>query len=152
KKDLKKRKLEIEENKVEKTEEKKEPKPPSPFVLHIDLHCVGCAKKIERSISKIRGVERVMIDMAQNQVTIIGVIEPRQLCARIMNKTKRVAKVLSPLPADPEVVASQVSELTTVELSVNMHCEACAQQLKRKILKVRGISTNSLLLPSQISS
>ncbi|XP_019257840.1 PREDICTED: heavy metal-associated isoprenylated plant protein 9-like [Nicotiana attenuata] len=137
---------ELEIEKVEKTEEKKEPKPPSPFVLHIDLHCVGCAKKIERSISKIRGVERVMIDMAQNQVIIIGVIEPQQVCARIMNKTKRVAKVLSPLPADegqpiPEVVASQISGLTTVELSVNMHCEACAQQLKRKILKVRGVIT-----------
>lgn len=26
-----------------------------PFVLFVDLHCVGCAKKIERSILKIRG-------------------------------------------------------------------------------------------------
>ena len=32
----------------------------------------------------------------------------------------------------------QVSGLTTVELNVNMHCEACAAQLKRKILKMRG--------------
>lgn len=39
-----------------KTEEKKEePKPPSPFVLFVDLHCVGCAKKIERSILNIKG-------------------------------------------------------------------------------------------------
>lgn len=59
-----------EENKEEKppasTEEEKKPpaekekkeepnKPPSPFVLFVDLHCTGCAKKIERSISKIRG-------------------------------------------------------------------------------------------------
>lgn len=32
----------------------------------------------------------------------------------------------------------QASEVTTVELNVNMHCEACADQLKRKILKMRG--------------
>ncbi|MCD7472468.1 hypothetical protein HAX54_013715 [Datura stramonium] len=139
--------LKIEENKDENTKEKKEElKQPSPFILYVDLHCLGCAKKIERTISKIRGVERVTIDMAQNQVTINGVIEPQSVCARIVKKTKRSAKVLSPLPQAedetiPEIVDSQVSRLTTVELIVNMHCEACAKQLKRKILKMRGVRT-----------
>ncbi|KAJ8554223.1 hypothetical protein K7X08_024901 [Anisodus acutangulus] len=148
--------VKLEEKKEEQTEEKKEekveeekkeePKPHSPFVLYVDLHCVGCAKKIERSISKIRGVEGVVIDMAQNQVTIKGVIEPQAVCDSITKKTKRVAKVLSPLPAAegepiPQVVASQVSGLTTVELNVNMHCEACAEQLKKKILRMKGVRT-----------
>ena len=58
-----------------------------------------------------------MIDMAQNQVTIKGIIEPQAICAKIMKKTKRRAKVLSPLPAAegepmPEVVTSQVSFIT----------------------------------------
>ncbi|CAI9274297.1 unnamed protein product [Lactuca saligna] len=48
-----------EENAEEKppAEEKKEeePKPPAPFVLFIDLHCVGCAKKIEKSLLRIPG-------------------------------------------------------------------------------------------------
>lgn len=41
----------------------------------------------------------------------------------------------------------QASEVTTVELNVNMHCEACADQLKRKILKMRGkpLLTHKLL-------
>ncbi|XP_004235034.1 heavy metal-associated isoprenylated plant protein 9-like [Solanum lycopersicum] len=129
---------------VKTEEEQTEPKPPSPFVLYVDLHCVGCAKKIERSISKIRGVEGVVIEMAKNTVTIKGVIEPQAVCDRITKKTKRVAKVLSPLPAAegepiPQVVASQVSGLTTVELNVNMHCEACAEQLKKKILRMKGV-------------
>lgn len=38
-------------------------------------------------------------------------------------------------------MGAQVSGLTTVELNVNMHCEACAQQLKRKILKMKGVRT-----------
>lgn len=59
------------------------------------------------------GVEGVMIDMAQNQVTIKGIVEPQAVCTRIMKKTKRRAKVLSPLPAAegepiPDVVTSQV--------------------------------------------
>lgn len=143
-----------EEKKEEKTEEKKEePKPPSPFVLFVDLHCVGCAKKIEKSILNIAGVEGVEIDMLQNQVTIQGVVEPQAVCAKIMKKTKRRARVLSPLPASegepiPEVVNSQVSGLTTVELNVNMHCEACAEQLKRKILKMKGVTSATTDLSS----
>lgn len=102
---------------------------------------------------KIRGVEGVVIDMAQNQVTIKGVVEPQAICNKIMKKTKRKAKVLSPLPANegepiPEVVTSQVSGLTTVELNVNMHCEACAEQLKKKILKMRGVQTAETELSS----
>ncbi|KAM7463605.1 hypothetical protein LguiA_031726 [Lonicera macranthoides] len=124
----------------EKNEEKTEEKPPLPFVLFVDLHCVGCAKKIEKSLFNIRGVEGVVIDMVKNQVTIKGVVEPQAICNKIMKKTKRRAKVLSPLPS-AEVVASQVSGLNTVELNVNMHCEACALQLKKKILKMKGVRT-----------
>ncbi|KAG6402943.1 hypothetical protein SASPL_135158 [Salvia splendens] len=124
-----------------------------PFVLFVDLHCVGCAKKIERSILKIRGVEGVAMDMAKNEVTIKGVIEPEAVCSRIVKKTKRRAKVLSPLPQAegepmPDIVASQVSGLATIELNVNMHCEACAEQLKKKILKMKGVRTAETELSS----
>ena len=62
----------------------------------------------------LAGVEGVVIDMAKNQVTIKGIIEPQAICAKIMKKTKRRATVLSPLPAAegepmPELVTSQVS-------------------------------------------
>ncbi|KAG7974166.1 hypothetical protein I3843_06G034900 [Carya illinoinensis] len=136
-----------EEKKEEKPEEiKEEPKPPSPCVLYVDLHCVGCAKKVEKTIMGITGVEGAEVDMVKNEVTIKGMVEPQAVCMKIMKKTKRRAKVLSPLPASegepiPEVVASQVSGLITVELTVDMHCEACAEQLKRKILKMRGVQT-----------
>ncbi|CAB4302123.1 unnamed protein product [Prunus armeniaca] len=95
---------------------------------------------------RLRGVEGVVIDMVKNEVTIKGIVEPQAVCNKIMKKTKRKAKVLSPLPAAegepmPEVVASQVSALVTVELQVNMHCEACAEQLKKKILKLRGVQS-----------
>ncbi|ESW13356.1 hypothetical protein PHAVU_008G189300 [Phaseolus vulgaris] len=141
-----------EEKKEEKPEEKpaeekkEEPKPPSPCVLFVDLHCVGCAKKIERYIMKMRGVEGVVIDMAKNEVTIKGIVEPQAICNIITKKTKRRASVISPLPEAegepiPEVVNSQVSGPVTLELNVNMHCEACADQLKKKILQMRGVQT-----------
>ena len=109
---------------------------------------MGCAKKIERYIMKMRGVnichtplicfcfqmscmhvhlfcvflcvylltgvEGVVIDMAKNEVTIKGIVEPQAICDIITKKTKRRASVISPLPAAegepiPEVVNSQVS-------------------------------------------
>lgn len=143
-----------EEKKEEKVDEKKEetppppPSPPPPIVLFVNLHCVGCAKKIQRSILKCRGVEEVEVDMVKNQVTVKGIVDPQVLCSRIEKKTMRKAKVLSPLPPEDGesaksevVVATQVSGINTVELHVNMHCEACAQQLKKKILKMRGVQT-----------
>ncbi|CAL9163976.1 heavy metal-associated isoprenylated plant protein 9-like [Musa acuminata AAA Group] len=138
-----------EEKKEEKAEEKKEeakPSPPQPIVLSVALHCVGCAKKIKKSILKCRGVESVEVDMKQNQVTVKGVVDPQVLCSRIQERTTRKAIVLSPLPpaegdSKPEAVPSQVSGMATVELLVNMHCEACAEQLKRRILKMRGVQT-----------
>ncbi|KAI3758971.1 hypothetical protein L6452_06544 [Arctium lappa] len=42
-----------EEEKPPAEEKKEEPKPPSPLVLYIDLHCVGCAKEIEKSLLRI---------------------------------------------------------------------------------------------------
>lgn len=143
-----------EEKKEEKTEEKKEePKPASPVVLFVDLHCEGCAKKIKRSIFKIKGVEEVTIEMAKNEVTIKGVVEGQAVCNMITQRTKRRAKVLS-LSATaegkpvPEVVASEVAGLNTVELTVNMHCQACAEQLKKRILKMKGVRTAETELSS----
>ncbi|KAG4949738.1 hypothetical protein JHK86_042977 [Glycine max] len=127
----------------ENPEEKKEPKPQSPCVLFVDLHCKGCAKKIKKSIMKMRGVWGVVIDMAENEVTIKGIVEPQAICNIISKKTKKRAQVISPLPEAaegepiPEAVTSQASEPVTVELKISMHCEACAKQLKRKILKMR---------------
>lgn len=140
------KKEEKQEEKPAEEEKKEEPKPPSPCVLFVDLHCVGCAKKIERYIMKMRGVEGVVIDMAKNEVTIKGIVEPQAICNIITKKTKRRASVISPLPSAegepiPEVVNSQVSGPVNVELNVNMHCEACAEQLKRKILQMRGVQT-----------
>ncbi|KAK4436174.1 Heavy metal-associated isoprenylated plant protein 9 [Sesamum alatum] len=131
-----------ENTKAEEEEKKKEAaKTALPIVLFVDLHCVGCARKIHRSISKITGVERVVMDMGKNEVSIKGVVEPESVCTTIMKITKRRAKLLSPLlqPHEAQFVASQGSGLSTVELNVNMHCEACAGQLKRKILKMTGV-------------
>ncbi|CAL4888789.1 unnamed protein product [Urochloa decumbens] len=140
---------------AEGEEKKKEepPPPPPPCILGINLHCTGCANKIKRCILRCKGVEGVEVNMAQNEVTVKGIVDPQGICDRLRKRTIRNATVISPPPPPPEaddaaaaapkevVVHSQVSAVTTVELLVNMHCEACAQQLQKKILKMRGVQT-----------
>ncbi|KAF6156738.1 hypothetical protein GIB67_033207 [Kingdonia uniflora] len=102
--EAKQEKVKGEETKPEekKDEKAEEPKPPTPVVLFVDLHCVGCARKIERTLMRVRGVEEVGIDMAKNQVTIQGIVDPQSLCLKIQKKTKRRATVLSSPPPPPE--------------------------------------------------
>ncbi|KAK1325082.1 hypothetical protein QJS10_CPA01g02601 [Acorus calamus] len=82
-----------------------------------------------------------------NQVTVKGIVDPQAICARIQKRTSRTARILSPLPPaegefkPEEAPPAQVSGMQKVELEVNMHCEACAQQLQKKILKMRGVQT-----------
>lgn len=56
----------------------------------------------------------MVIDMAKNQVTIKGIVEPEAICDMITKKTKKRVQVIAPLPEPegesiPEVVASEVS-------------------------------------------
>ncbi|KAG8061939.1 hypothetical protein GUJ93_ZPchr0003g16799 [Zizania palustris] len=137
-------------------EEQAPPPPPPPVILGVELHCTGCAKRIRRCILRCKGVQGVEVDMAANQLTVTGIVDPQALCARLREKTMRIATVVSPppppppsddskskedQPAPPSLVHSQVSEPTTVELMVSMHCEACAHQLQKKIVKMRGVQT-----------
>ncbi|KAG6476616.1 heavy metal-associated isoprenylated plant protein 9-like [Zingiber officinale] len=135
-----------EENKEKKTEETK-PGPAPSVVLSLDLHCVGCAKKIEKCMLKCTGVESVEVDMVKNQVTVKGVVDSQSLCSRIHKRTRRKVQVVSQPTAEtegdsmPEVVPPQESSMATIELLVYMHCEICAELLKRKILKMKGVQT-----------
>ncbi|KAK9122398.1 hypothetical protein Syun_020015 [Stephania yunnanensis] len=148
--------VKAEEKPVEETKEESKPAA-TPVVLLVDLHCVGCSKKVERVLMKVRGVEAISMDMGLNQVTIKGVVNPQALCNVIEKKTKKRASILSPSPPaegepTPQLVNSLVSGVNTIELNVNINCEGCARELKKKILKMRGVITVETDLGSRMVS
>uniref|UniRef100_A0ACD5TFR4 Uncharacterized protein n=1 Tax=Avena sativa TaxID=4498 RepID=A0ACD5TFR4_AVESA len=128
------------------------PSPPPPVILGVEVHCTGCAKRIRRSLLRCKGVEHVHVDLAANQITVKGVaLDPDALCQRLRSKTKRDVTLISPLPPPP-APAEEAAEpappppappaeevVRTVELEVNMHCDACAEQLQRKMMKMKGV-------------
>ncbi|XP_057545617.1 heavy metal-associated isoprenylated plant protein 35-like [Amaranthus tricolor] len=49
---------------------------PKTVVLKVSMHCNGCAKKVEKHISKIDGVMSYKVDLESKMVVVIGDILP----------------------------------------------------------------------------
>ncbi|XP_059638091.1 protein SODIUM POTASSIUM ROOT DEFECTIVE 2 [Cornus florida] len=49
---------------------------PKMVVLRVSMHCNGCARKVEKHISKIEGVTSYQVDLETKMVVIIGDIVP----------------------------------------------------------------------------
>ncbi|XP_073125356.1 heavy metal-associated isoprenylated plant protein 7-like [Henckelia pumila] len=84
-----------EEPKPEPKEEKKaEPPPVINVVLKVRMHCDACAQALQKRIGRIQGVESVTTDIANDQVTVKGVVDPDKLVNDVYKKTGKQASVV----------------------------------------------------------
>ncbi|XP_038878612.1 heavy metal-associated isoprenylated plant protein 7 [Benincasa hispida] len=133
-------------------EEKPLPKPPQDIVLSVFMHCEGCARKVRRCLRGFEGVESVETDCRTHKVVVKGEkADPVKVLGRLQRKSHRRVELISPIPEPtapiPEPVEKPKTEdtkpqpqiLTTVVLKVHMHCEACAQEIKRRIHRMKGV-------------
>ncbi|MBA0578327.1 hypothetical protein Gorai_020614 [Gossypium raimondii] len=157
----------MEEKKVEddgkKSEEKKEtkeettplpPPPPQEIVLKVYMHCEGCARKVRRCLKGFQGVEDVMTDCKSNKVVVKGEkADPLKVLERVQRKSHKQVELLSPIPKPPSTAEDKKPEenekpksdekkeepqVIMVVLKVHMHCEACAQGIKKRIQRMKG--------------
>ncbi|XP_021723686.1 heavy metal-associated isoprenylated plant protein 35-like [Chenopodium quinoa] len=56
---------------------------PKTVVLKVSMHCNGCAKKVEKHISKIDGVMSYKVDLESKMVVVIGDILPFEVLESI---------------------------------------------------------------------
>ncbi|KAK6917872.1 Heavy metal-associated domain, HMA, partial [Dillenia turbinata] len=84
-----------EEPKEQKEEEKKE-EPPAvvTVVLKVWMHCEACAQVLQKRIRKIQGVESVETDLANDRVTVKGVVDPAKLVDDVYRKTRKQASIV----------------------------------------------------------
>ncbi|KAK7245830.1 hypothetical protein RIF29_40682 [Crotalaria pallida] len=149
-----------EENKVdgkkeETTEEKKEEETPE-IVLKVDMHCQACARKIAKALKGFKGVEEVTADSKASKVVVKGKeADPIKVWERLQKKSGKKVELISPLPKPPEEKKEEIKEepkseekkeevtppVVTVVLKVNMHCEACAQVIQKRIRKIQGVDS-----------
>uniref|UniRef100_A0A5B6ZPP7 HMA domain-containing protein n=1 Tax=Davidia involucrata TaxID=16924 RepID=A0A5B6ZPP7_DAVIN len=138
-----------------KTEDSKEnPPPPQEIVLRVYMHCEGCARKVRRCLKGFEGVEDVQTDCKTQKVVVKGEkADPLKVKDRVEKKSHRQVELLSPIPKPPADDAKKPEEkeapkpeekkeepqVIIVVLKVHMHCEACAQEIKKRILRMKGV-------------
>ncbi|RLN07879.1 triadin-like [Panicum miliaceum] len=157
-------------------EEKKEdappppPPPPEEVVMRVFMHCEGCARKVKKILKGFDGVEDVSADSKAHKVVVKGkkaAADPMKVVERVQKKTGRKVELLSPMPPVEEEKEEEKKEepeppkpeekkeeptVLAVVLKVHMHCEACAQVIKKKILKMKGVqSVEADLKASQVT-
>ncbi|XP_071903594.1 uncharacterized protein [Coffea arabica] len=133
------------------------PPPPQEIILQVYMHCEGCARKVRRCLKGFDGVEEVVTDCKASKVVVKGdKADPLKVLERVQRKSHRQVQLLSPIPKPrPPEEAKKVEEkevpkpeekkeelpVITVVLKVHMHCEACAQKMKRRIQKMQGVES-----------
>ncbi|XP_062219146.1 heavy metal-associated isoprenylated plant protein 7-like [Phragmites australis] len=145
----------------DKGEEKKEEAPlppPEEVVMRVFMHCEGCARKVKKILKGFDGVEDVSANSKAHKVVVKGkkaAADPMKVVERVQKKTGRKVELLSPMPPpkekeeekkeEPEPPKSEEKKqeptVVAVVLKVHMHCEACAQVIKKRILKMKGVQS-----------
>ncbi|XP_066357857.1 heavy metal-associated isoprenylated plant protein 3-like [Miscanthus floridulus] len=145
------------------------PEAAQPVVLKMDLHCAGCAHKVKKAIKRVPGVESIVTDVAANRVVVAGTADAGALKARLEAKTSKPVEVVSaggapkkPAAAEPKQDAGtgekkedkgasakekekkqQAEEKKprqeTVLLKIRLHCDGCADRIRRRIYKIKGV-------------
>ncbi|CAL9054275.1 unnamed protein product [Musa banksii] len=141
----------------EKKADEPPPPPPEEIVMRVYMHCEGCARKVKRSLKGFEGVEDVKTDCRTHKVVVKGkkaAEDPMKVVERVQKKAGRKVELLTPLPPPkPEKKEEEKTEeekpkveekkeepqVIAVVLKVHMHCEACAQEIKKRILKMKGV-------------
>ncbi|XP_020253514.1 heavy metal-associated isoprenylated plant protein 7-like isoform X2 [Asparagus officinalis] len=144
------------------------PPPPEEIEMRVFMHCEGCARKVKRSLKGFEGVEDVRTDCKTHKVVVKGkkaAEDPLKVVDRVQKKTGRKVQLLTPLPPPkeekkeeekeeekPKVEEKKEPVVIAVVLKVHMHCEACAQEIKKRILKMKGVqSAEPELKASQVT-
>ncbi|GLU18563.1 hypothetical protein SLE2022_348560 [Rubroshorea leprosula] len=130
------------------------PPPPPEIILKVYMHCEGCARKVRRCLKGFEGVEDVMTDCKNHKVVVKGEkADPMKVLQRVQRKSHRQVELISPIPKPPVEEAKKdeekekpkpeekKEEVITVVLKVHMHCEACAQHIKKGIQKMKGVES-----------
>ncbi|KAG8100102.1 hypothetical protein GUJ93_ZPchr0013g34381 [Zizania palustris] len=127
-------------------------------VISVPVHCDGCARKLHRSVRRLDGVEEVTVDCRTDTVVVRGrkaAEDPAGVVEVVERRTGKKALLLSSSPAKlppapPEKNGEQTKKDVAHEdmdegvemvviMRIDLHCEACSEEIKRRIFKIKGV-------------
>ncbi|PON87511.1 Heavy metal-associated domain containing protein [Trema orientale] len=127
-------------------------------VYKASLHCQQCAREIKRPLLRTQGVQTVEIDMEKGEIKAKGSFDPIKVQKRIQKLSKKKIELISPklqikdtIQTEKKVTkeTKQVVSRTTM-VKVHMHCDQCERELKKKLLKQKGIQSVKSDIKAQI--
>ncbi|XP_039017171.1 heavy metal-associated isoprenylated plant protein 7-like [Hibiscus syriacus] len=135
----------------EKKVEEDESAQPQEIILKVYMHCEGCARKVRCCLRGFQEVEDVMTDCKSNKVVVKGdKADPLKVLERVQIKSNCQVELLSPIPKPPSTAEEKEKHkggekkeevmAVVVMLKVHMHCEACAQEIKKRIQRMKGFN------------
>ncbi|XP_062208480.1 protein SODIUM POTASSIUM ROOT DEFECTIVE 2-like isoform X2 [Phragmites australis] len=69
---------------------------PKTIALKVSMHCHGCARKVEKQISKLQGVVSFKVELEIKEVTVVGNVSPTEVLESICKVTKYAEILASP--------------------------------------------------------
>ncbi|KAL9429819.1 hypothetical protein AB3S75_025250 [Citrus x aurantiifolia] len=119
-------------------------------VYNVNLHCPQCARKIEKRLLKIEGIHSVDADFEKAEIKVKGVIDVIKIHKLIQKTSQKKVELISPplikikeIDAIAKETNKEIKEkeliLRTTTLKVHIHCAKCEHDLRKKLLKHKGI-------------
>ncbi|KAF8380690.1 hypothetical protein HHK36_028180 [Tetracentron sinense] len=123
-------------------------------VYKVNLHCQQCAREVEKPLMRTQGVQSVDIDIESGEIKVRGKVDAKIIHERIQKITRKKVEMVSLPPKLKDGIASEkkdtkeiISSTTTVK--VHMHCEKCEYDLRRKIIKLKGVHSVNTNMEAQ---
>ncbi|KAE8715431.1 Heavy metal-associated isoprenylated plant protein 26 [Hibiscus syriacus] len=69
---------------------KKKKKQTQTVALKIRMDCEGCARKVKKVLSGVKGAKSVDVDLKQQKATVTGYVEPKKVLAAAQTTKKKV--------------------------------------------------------------
>ncbi|RXI06652.1 hypothetical protein DVH24_025788 [Malus domestica] len=152
----------VKEKDEDKTKDEKKVKEKDDGVINavykVNLHCKQCARDIKKPLMATQGVHNVEADMEKGEIKVKGVFDPTKIQKRLEKLSKKKVELISPKPQIKEStetekkVVKETKEVNnqfcsfipkpisrTIVVKVHMHCDKCEQDLKKKLIKNKGI-------------
>ncbi|RZC73171.1 hypothetical protein C5167_048652 [Papaver somniferum] len=100
----------------------------------VNLHCVQCAREIQKRLQRTQGVQIVDVDIESSEIKVMGQINPKLLHEEVLRISKKKVEMVV---LQPKVGETKVS--TTTTLKVHLHCSKCENDLKARLLKLKDV-------------
>ncbi|XP_068634716.1 heavy metal-associated isoprenylated plant protein 4 [Aristolochia californica] len=113
-------------------------------IYRVNLHCRHCAYEIEMHLRRTQGVQKVEVDIESGKVSVRGKLDSmkvHELIEKTTNTKVELISLLSSKHGNREIIKKETEELavSTTVIKVPMHCKKCEYDVKRRLLKLKGV-------------